>query len=237
MKAKDLRERTDRGPRASSRRSLEQGPVLAPVQELHRTSSNDTRLHPARRGATSRAIEADPRASGSSSRSSRKAGGRVVSREARRKPQSRRAERRATRGSPPQADRPRDERQDGQDRHRRGRRASSATPSTRSTFASAKRYKAHDEKNEYKVGDRVEIQEHRPISRDKRWKVVRLIDAVAVRGVRRHDPDADASSTSPTTPAPSASSASRCSAARAAATPASATSSSSPSRRRCPAPR
>jgi small subunit ribosomal protein S17 len=39
-----------------------------------------------------------------------------------------------------------------------------------------KRYKAHDEKNEYRVGDRVEIAEHRPLSRDKRWKVVRLID-------------------------------------------------------------
>jgi small subunit ribosomal protein S17 len=38
-----------------------------------------------------------------------------------------------------------------------------------------KRYKAHDEKNEYKVGDRVEIQEHRPISREKRWIVTKLI--------------------------------------------------------------
>lgn len=37
------------------------------------------------------------------------------------------------------------------------------------------RYKAHDEKNEYKVGDRVEIMEHRPISKTKRWKVVHLI--------------------------------------------------------------
>jgi small subunit ribosomal protein S17 len=37
------------------------------------------------------------------------------------------------------------------------------------------RYKAHDETNQYKVGDRVEIQEHRPISRDKRWLVIRLI--------------------------------------------------------------
>jgi small subunit ribosomal protein S17 len=37
------------------------------------------------------------------------------------------------------------------------------------------RYKAHDEKNEFKVGDRVEIMEHRPISKGKRWKVVRLI--------------------------------------------------------------
>jgi small subunit ribosomal protein S17 len=38
-----------------------------------------------------------------------------------------------------------------------------------------KRYKAHDEKKEYKVGDRVEIMEHRPLSREKRFKVVRLI--------------------------------------------------------------
>ena len=36
-------------------------------------------------------------------------------------------------------------------------------------------YKAHDEKNEFKVGDRVEIMEHRPISKGKRWKVIRLI--------------------------------------------------------------
>lgn len=37
------------------------------------------------------------------------------------------------------------------------------------------RYKSHDETNQYKVGDHVEIQEHRPISRDKRFMVVRLI--------------------------------------------------------------
>jgi small subunit ribosomal protein S17 len=39
-----------------------------------------------------------------------------------------------------------------------------------------KRYKAHDEKNEYKSGDQVEIVEHRPVSRHKRFKVVRLIN-------------------------------------------------------------
>ena len=38
------------------------------------------------------------------------------------------------------------------------------------------RYKAHDEKNECRVGDRVEIAEHRPLSRDKRWIVVRVIE-------------------------------------------------------------
>jgi small subunit ribosomal protein S17 len=40
---------------------------------------------------------------------------------------------------------------------------------------SRSRYKAHDETNQYKVGDEVEIQEHRPISRDKRFMVVRLV--------------------------------------------------------------
>jgi small subunit ribosomal protein S17 len=37
------------------------------------------------------------------------------------------------------------------------------------------RYKAHDETNQYKAGDQVEIQEHRPLSRDKRFIVVRLV--------------------------------------------------------------
>jgi len=38
------------------------------------------------------------------------------------------------------------------------------------------RYKAHDEKNQYRVGDRVEIIESRPLSRDKRWRVERLVE-------------------------------------------------------------
>ena len=37
---------------------------------------------------------------------------------------------------------------------------------------SRSRYKAHDEKGQYKAGDQVEIQEHRPISRDKRFIVI-----------------------------------------------------------------
>jgi len=40
---------------------------------------------------------------------------------------------------------------------------------------SRSRYKAHDEKNEFHVGDEVEIQEHSPMSRGKRFKVVRLV--------------------------------------------------------------
>ncbi len=42
-------------------------------------------------------------------------------------------------------------------------------------------YKAHDEKNEYSIGDRVEIIETRPISKDKRWRVARLIERPVVR--------------------------------------------------------
>ena len=40
----------------------------------------------------------------------------------------------------------------------------------------SKRFKAHDENNEFKVGDRVEIQETKPLSKDKRWKIIKLIE-------------------------------------------------------------
>ncbi|OGF83159.1 30S ribosomal protein S17 [Candidatus Giovannonibacteria bacterium RIFCSPLOWO2_01_FULL_46_13] len=39
----------------------------------------------------------------------------------------------------------------------------------------SKRLKAHDENNEYKVGDKVVIQEVKPMSREKRWKIVSKI--------------------------------------------------------------
>jgi len=45
---------------------------------------------------------------------------------------------------------------------------------------SRERYKAHDEKNEFHVGDQVEIQEHRPMSRDKRFTVSKLITRAKV---------------------------------------------------------
>ena len=35
----------------------------------------------------------------------------------------------------------------------------------------SKKYKAHDEKNEFKTGDRVLIVEARPMSKEKRWEV------------------------------------------------------------------
>lgn len=38
------------------------------------------------------------------------------------------------------------------------------------------KYKAHDERNEFRLGDRVEIIESRPLSRDKRWRIERLVE-------------------------------------------------------------
>lgn len=42
--------------------------------------------------------------------------------------------------------------------------------------AKTKKYHAHDEKNEYRVGDTVRIVETRPLSRTKRWRVAELIE-------------------------------------------------------------
>ena len=39
-----------------------------------------------------------------------------------------------------------------------------------------KRLKAHDENNECKVGDRVEIMETRPLSKDKRWRLTSILE-------------------------------------------------------------
>ncbi len=39
----------------------------------------------------------------------------------------------------------------------------------------SKRFKAHDENNEYHTGDKVIIEETRPLSKDKRWRVVEKI--------------------------------------------------------------
>ena len=42
------------------------------------------------------------------------------------------------------------------------------------------RLKAHDENNECGVGDRVRVMETRPLSKDKRWRVVEIIDVVEI---------------------------------------------------------
>lgn len=44
-----------------------------------------------------------------------------------------------------------------------------------------KKYKAHDENNEAKIGDLVEIMETRPLSKEKRWRLVRIIERPVTR--------------------------------------------------------
>jgi small subunit ribosomal protein S17 len=38
------------------------------------------------------------------------------------------------------------------------------------------KFKAHDEKNDAHVGDKVSIMETRPLSKDKRWRVVEILE-------------------------------------------------------------
>lgn len=39
-----------------------------------------------------------------------------------------------------------------------------------------KKFKAHDENNECRIGDKVRIMETRPLSKDKRWRVAEIIE-------------------------------------------------------------
>ena len=42
------------------------------------------------------------------------------------------------------------------------------------------KFKVHDEKNECKIGDRVRIEETRPLSRDKRWRLKVVLERAKV---------------------------------------------------------
>jgi small subunit ribosomal protein S17 len=48
-------------------------------------------------------------------------------------------------------------------------------PLYKKTIRRVVRYKAHDEKNECRVGDKVRIVETRPLSREKRWRVAEIV--------------------------------------------------------------
>jgi small subunit ribosomal protein S17 len=55
-------------------------------------------------------------------------------------------------------------------------------PKYHKRYRVSKKYKAHDEKGEFKTGDVVVIEECRPLSADKRWKVVEKIGVAGVPG-------------------------------------------------------
>ena len=51
-----------------------------------------------------------------------------------------------------------------------------AHPRFRKVVTAYKKFYAHDEKNEAKVGDRVRIEETRPLSKTKRWRLVEVVE-------------------------------------------------------------
>jgi small subunit ribosomal protein S17 len=53
-------------------------------------------------------------------------------------------------------------------------------PLYRKSLKVARRIKAHDEENQCAMGDKVRIMETRPFSRDKRWRVVEILERVQV---------------------------------------------------------
>jgi len=49
-------------------------------------------------------------------------------------------------------------------------------PMYKRTVIQTKKFKAHDEQNQCRVGDRVRIMETRPLSKDKRWRVLEILE-------------------------------------------------------------
>ena len=43
-----------------------------------------------------------------------------------------------------------------------------------------KKFKAHDENNQAKIGDTVKIMETRPLSKDKRWRLVEVVEEAVI---------------------------------------------------------
>ena len=41
--------------------------------------------------------------------------------------------------------------------------------------------KAHDENNECRIGDRVKVMETRPLSKDKRWRLVEVVEKAVIK--------------------------------------------------------
>ena len=44
----------------------------------------------------------------------------------------------------------------------------------------SKKYKAHDENNEARIGDRVAIVETRPLSKDKNWRLLKIVEKAPI---------------------------------------------------------
>ena len=56
-----------------------------------------------------------------------------------------------------------------------------AHPIYKKTVKRTYKLKAHDEENACKVGDRVLVMETRPLSKDKRWRVVEIVEKAVIK--------------------------------------------------------
>ena len=55
-------------------------------------------------------------------------------------------------------------------------------PKYQKYYRTSQKFKAHDEKGEYRVGDEVLIEETRPLSKEKRWIVIGLVRRIEPEG-------------------------------------------------------
>ena len=53
-------------------------------------------------------------------------------------------------------------------------------PKYQKYYRQTSKFKAHDEENVYKTGDKVIIEQTRPLSKEKRWKIVQRIENIKV---------------------------------------------------------
>jgi len=56
-----------------------------------------------------------------------------------------------------------------------------AHPIYKKTVKKTYKLKAHDEENECKIGDRVEVMETRPLSKDKRWRLIKIVEKAVIK--------------------------------------------------------
>lgn len=54
-------------------------------------------------------------------------------------------------------------------------------PIYKKTVKKTYKLKAHDENNECQVGDKVKVMETRPLSKDKRWRLVEVVEKVVIK--------------------------------------------------------
>ena len=54
-------------------------------------------------------------------------------------------------------------------------------PIYKKTVKKTYKLKAHDEENNCKVGDKVKVMETKPLSKDKRWRVVEVVETAIVK--------------------------------------------------------